>query len=148
MEAPTDLRCDRLAAAVDELVWHTATLLPACASGYARSRSGIGNSQRAHSVRATPLLTARSTGTGRSQVQVRLGSGTDLDLVEDAAGAVVRDVLDGCRPDEPVARLVAAHGGCRDRAYDALDLVVRDDEHEQRLRQGPRLEHTAPVLVR
>ena len=62
--------------------------------------------------------------------------------------SVVRDVLDGRRPDEPVARLVAAACGGRDRRDDRFGLLVVDDEDEQRLRQEARLEHAPAVLVR
>src|SRR5258708_35032765 len=64
------------------------------------------------------------------------------------AGAVVHDVLDGCRPDEAVARLVAALRCVDDRGDDAVHDRVGDDEDEQRFRQEPRLENAPAVLVR
>ena len=54
----------------------------------------------------------------------------------------------GRRPDDPVARLVAAARGVGDRRDDGLGALVLDDEREQRLRQEPRLEDAPAVLVR
>src|SRR5204863_3106460 len=73
--------------------------------------------------------------------------GTDLRLLQPHSGAVVRHVLDRGRPDEPVARLVAAAGRVRDRVDDRVDDLVGDDERQERLRQEARLEHAPPVLV-
>src|SRR5438034_9639902 len=49
--------------------------------------------------------------------------GTDLHLLQGLARPVVRDVLDGRRPDEAVARLVAEIGraSCRERREVAVD---------------------------
>src|SRR5690348_2452201 len=74
--------------------------------------------------------------------------GTDLHLLECASRAVVDDVVDGARPDDPVAGLVAAARGVDDRGDDAAGDRVADDERELRLRQEARLEDTAAVLVR
>src|SRR3954453_11289780 len=74
--------------------------------------------------------------------------GTDLDPLEPAARAVVRHVADRSRPDETVARLVAAARRVDDRVDDAGREAVLDDERQERLRQEPRLEHAAAVLVR
>src|SRR3954452_25221711 len=53
--------------------------------------------------------------------------GTRLHLLQGHAGPVVSDVLDGGRPDEAVARLVAAAGRVGDRRDDPVRLVVGDD---------------------
>src|SRR5438034_4714985 len=74
--------------------------------------------------------------------------GTDLHLLQGLARPVVRDVLDGRRPDEAVARLVAAPGGVGDRRDRGVRLLVVHDEDEERLRQEAGLEDAAPVLVR
>src|SRR5689334_24801109 len=52
--------------------------------------------------------------------------GIDLSLLQPQRGSVVRDVADRCRPDDPVARLVAAAGRVGDRGDDLLGLLVRD----------------------
>src|SRR5262245_18870183 len=67
--------------------------------------------------------------------------GIDLDLLQAQRRAVVGDVAGGGRPDDPVARLVAAPGGVGDRGHDPLCLLVGDDEDQQRLREKARLEH-------
>src|SRR6476469_778188 len=74
--------------------------------------------------------------------------GTCLHLLQGHPRPVVGDVLDGRRPDEAVARLVAAARGVDDRMHDSVRDVVRDDEDEHRLRQEARLEDAPPVLVR
>src|SRR3954453_5812957 len=74
--------------------------------------------------------------------------GTDLHPLEPAARPVVRDVADRSRPDETVARLVAASRRIDDRVDDPGREVILDDERQERLRQEPRLEHAAAVLVR
>src|SRR4051812_44755062 len=74
--------------------------------------------------------------------------GTCLHLLQAHPGPVVGDVLDGRRPDDPVARLVAAARGVGDRPHDPVDDLLGDDEDEQRLRQEARLEHAPAVLVR
>src|SRR3954454_22078075 len=74
--------------------------------------------------------------------------GTRLHLLQAHPGSVVGDVLDRCRTGDPVAGLVAAACGVGDRVHDAVDDLLGDDEHEQRLRQEARLEHAPPVLVR
>src|SRR5436305_5168261 len=74
--------------------------------------------------------------------------GTDLHPLEPAARAIVRDVADRSRPDETVARLVAASRRIDDRVDDAAREVILDDERQERLRQEPRLEHAAAILVR
>src|ERR1043166_1508296 len=66
--------------------------------------------------------------------------GTDFHLLEVQTRPVVRDPLDGREPDEPVAPPVAAARRVDDRRDDGAGLLVRDDEHEHRLRQEPRLE--------
>src|SRR4051794_21747195 len=71
----------------------------------------------------------------------------DIEFLQWCAGAVVHDVGDGRHPAEAVARLVAAPRGVDDGGDHAVDDVVADDEHEQRLRQEARLEHTPAVLV-
>src|SRR3954452_15545480 len=73
--------------------------------------------------------------------------GTDPHLPEQQPRAVVRHVLDRSRPDEAVARFVAGARRVDDRRDHLLRAVVVDDERQQRLRQEPRLEHGAPVLV-
>src|SRR5437762_1306136 len=60
-------------------------------------------------------------------------SGIQLHLLEGASGPVVPDVLDGARPDDPVARLVAAPRGVDDRVDERFREVVPHDEDEQRL---------------
>src|SRR5881397_2855502 len=65
--------------------------------------------------------------------------GIDLHLLQLLAGPVVRDVVDGARPDDPVAGFVAAARRLGDR--------VLDDEREHRLRQEARLEHPAAIFV-
>ena len=62
--------------------------------------------------------------------------------------AVVDDVRDGRGPAEAVAGGVAGAGGVGDRGNDPIGERVVDDEGEERLRQEPRLERAAPVLVR
>src|ERR1041384_1353632 len=73
--------------------------------------------------------------------------GTDFHLLERAPRPVGRDVPDGARPDDPVARLVAAARRVDDRRDDLLADPVRHDEHEHRLRQEARLEDASAVLV-
>src|SRR5437868_2315409 len=73
--------------------------------------------------------------------------GIDLHLLQALARPVVCDVLDGARPHDPVARLVAASRGVGDRLDRRLGPVVLDDEDEQRLGQEARLEDAPPVLV-
>src|SRR5438128_12652271 len=65
--------------------------------------------------------------------------GIDLHLPEAQPGPVVGDGVHRHRPDEPVARRVAAPGGVRDRRGDGLRELVLHDEREQRLRQEARL---------
>src|SRR4051794_38895628 len=60
----------------------------------------------------------------------------------------MRDVVDGRRPDKPVARFVAADRSCGDCIDDSLRLGVVDDEDEKRLREKARLEDATAVLVR
>src|SRR5215217_1109264 len=74
--------------------------------------------------------------------------GTRLHLLQGHPRPVVSDVLDGRRPDEPVARLVAAARGVDDRVHDVVRDLVGDDEDQHRLRQEARLEDAPPVLVR
>src|SRR4051794_33764664 len=74
--------------------------------------------------------------------------GTDPHLPQPHPGPVVRDVADGGRPDEAVARLVARARRVDDRRDHLLRPVVVDDERQVRLGQEPRLEDAAPVLVR
>src|SRR5438067_12069211 len=59
--------------------------------------------------------------------------GKGLDLLEAQGCSVVRDVPDRARPDDPVARLVAAARRVGDRRHDPIGLLVRDDEDQQRL---------------
>ena len=73
---------------------------------------------------------------------------TLLHRLEPHAGAVVRDVSDVGRPDDPVARLVAAAGRVGDRVDDRARDLVGDDEGQQSFRQEPGLEDPSPVLVR
>src|SRR6266571_8336336 len=61
--------------------------------------------------------------------------GTDFHLLQASARSAVRYVVDRARPDDPVARLVAAPRGVRDRAHDRLRDRGVGDEDEQRLRQ-------------
>src|SRR5689334_18000551 len=61
--------------------------------------------------------------------------GIDLDLLQAQRGAVVGDVADRRRPDDPVARFVAAAGRVGDRGHDSLGLLGGDHEDQQRLRQ-------------
>src|SRR5438445_6907813 len=74
--------------------------------------------------------------------------GTDLYLLQLESSSVVKHVSDRCRPNEAVARLVAASCRIDDCRYRAVHEVVGDDERQQRLRQEARLEHAPPVLVR
>src|SRR4051794_36560691 len=74
--------------------------------------------------------------------------GTDLHLPEFPSGPVVADALDRRRPDDPVTRLVTGAGRVDDRAHHSLRPVGGDDEDEHCLRQEPRLEDPAAVLVR
>src|SRR5438128_5707905 len=74
--------------------------------------------------------------------------GTDLHLPESPSRPVVADALDGRPPDDSVARLVARARCVHDRVHDRVGHVGRDDEDEHRLRQEPRLEDAAAVLVR
>src|SRR5438477_1509843 len=60
---------------------------------------------------------------------------TDFHLLQALARAVVHDVGHGRRPDDPVARLVAAPGRVDDGSHDLLADLVLDDEDEHRLRQ-------------
>src|SRR4051812_19227807 len=78
----------------------------------------------------------------------RSWSDTELHLLQAAAGAVVRDLPHRRRPADPVAALVPAPGRVDDRLEHGVHELVRDDEDEQRLRQEPRLEDAAAVLVR
>src|SRR5438132_4101861 len=73
---------------------------------------------------------------------------TDLHLLQAPARSVVRDVADGRRPDQAVAGFVPAARRVDDRFDDRGGETVLDDERQERLRQEPRLEHAAPVLVR
>src|SRR3954469_2770619 len=72
----------------------------------------------------------------------------DIELLQRCSGAVVHDIADGRDPTEAVTRLVAAARGVDDCPGHDIDDVVGDDEHEQRLRQEPRLEDAPAVLVR
>src|SRR5579885_3551078 len=72
----------------------------------------------------------------------------ELHLLEPAARPMMSDAPHGRDPAQAVARLVAASGGVGDRLDDIVDHLVGDDEDEHRLRQEPRLEDAAPVLVR
>src|SRR5262252_8721920 len=56
--------------------------------------------------------------------------GTDPHLLQAQSGPVVRDVRDGARPDEAVARLVARARRVDDRRDDLLRAVVVDDERQ------------------
>src|SRR5947209_7390851 len=73
---------------------------------------------------------------------------TRLHLLERHPGAVVDDVRDLRLPAQTVARLVPAPGGVGDRVLDRVGDLVADEERQKRLRQEPRLEHAASVLVR
>src|SRR5580765_150611 len=73
--------------------------------------------------------------------------GIDCRLLQARSGPVVRDVRGRAGPHEPVARLVAAARRVHDRRDDLVDDRVGHDEDEQRLRQEPRLEDAAAVLV-
>src|SRR6267378_4280547 len=72
----------------------------------------------------------------------------DIEFLQWCAGAVVHDVVDGGDPAEAVARLVTAARRVDDGRDHVVDDLVRDDEDEHRLRQEPRLEDPAAVLVR
>src|ERR1041384_1794361 len=74
--------------------------------------------------------------------------GTDFHLLQALARPVVSHVSALRRPDQPLARLVAAARGRDDRRDDRIGLVVGDDEDENGLRQEPRLEDAAAILVR
>src|SRR6266571_6671548 len=74
--------------------------------------------------------------------------GTDFHLLQALARSVVCDVFDRRRPDQPIARFVAAARGGGDRRDDRLGLLVGDEEDEQRLRQESRLEDPPAVFVR
>src|SRR5207245_1107612 len=73
---------------------------------------------------------------------------TGSSLVQARARSAVHDVLDPARPDQAVARLVAAPCRVDDRVNDRLRDPVLDDEREHGLRQEPRLEEPPAVLVR
>src|SRR5436309_14497272 len=62
--------------------------------------------------------------------------GTDFHLLQALARPVVSDLSDRRRPDQPVARLVAAARGRDYRRDDRVRPVVRYDEYEHRLRQA------------
>src|SRR5581483_8168230 len=72
----------------------------------------------------------------------------ELHLLEPAARPMMSDAPYGRDPAQAVTRLVAAAGGVDDRLDDVVDHLVGHDEDEHRLRQEPRLEDTAAVLVR
>src|SRR5438105_15821286 len=74
--------------------------------------------------------------------------GIDLALPEPQARPVVRDSVDRARPDEAVARLIAAARRVGDRRGDRVGELVLDDERQQRLGQEARLEDASAVLVR
>src|SRR5579859_4002532 len=73
--------------------------------------------------------------------------GIDLRLLQGLARSVMRDVADGARPDDPVARLVAAACRVGNRVHHRVGDRVVNDEREHRLRQEARLEDPAAVLV-
>src|SRR3954467_10053051 len=52
---------------------------------------------------------------------------TGLHLLQGRSGPVVHDVLDGGRPDQAVAGLVAAARRVRDRRDDVVGLLIGDD---------------------
>src|SRR6516165_10521484 len=54
--------------------------------------------------------------------------GTDLHLLQPQGRSVVSDVPGGRRPDDPVARLVAAARRVGDRCHHPFCLLVGDDE--------------------
>src|SRR5712691_189691 len=60
---------------------------------------------------------------------------TDFHLLELESGSVVGHVRDAGRPDDSVARLVAAPRRVDDRRDDAVRDLLRDDEDQHRLRQ-------------
>src|SRR3954453_18123997 len=74
--------------------------------------------------------------------------GTDTDLLQLRPRPVVGRVRDLRGPAEAVPRLVAAPRRVDDRVDDERRQTVIDDEDPQRLRQEPRLEDPAAVLVR
>src|SRR5437868_6063352 len=73
--------------------------------------------------------------------------GIDLHLLQLPVRPVVGHVVDGSRPDDPVAGLVAAACRIGDRAHDRVGDGVVDDEREHRLRQETRLEDAAAIFV-
>src|SRR5262245_33339235 len=73
---------------------------------------------------------------------------TDLHLLQPQTGGVGHDVLDGRAPHETVAGLVPAACRVRDRGLDGPGDFVPNEEGQDGLRQEPRLEHAAAVLVR
>src|SRR5689334_10252509 len=123
------------------------TFLPAmCPAFFIRVRPASRNAKPAcMNITSTAVTTTQIVDAAISR---SLFLGIDLHLLERTAGAVVQDVEDGRRPHEPVARLVAAPRGVRDRGGDAFGDLVVHDEDEQRLREEPRLEHAAAILVR
>src|SRR3954470_19956357 len=74
--------------------------------------------------------------------------GTEVHLLEPSGRPRVGDVLDRCRPDDPVAGFAAAPGGVRNRRGDRLRLRLVRDKDEQCFREKPGLEHAPAVLVR
>src|SRR5581483_4786018 len=61
--------------------------------------------------------------------------GNDVHLLESPCRPVVGHIRGGGRPDDPVARLVAAARRVDDRGDDVAGLLVLDHEDEERLRQ-------------
>src|ERR1700704_5207400 len=77
-------------------------------------------------ITSTAVMTTQivDAATSRSCLDIR------LHLLQACPGPVVHDVLDGRRPAEPVARLVAAARGVDDRVDHVIDDGVGHHEHE------------------
>src|SRR6478609_2145448 len=98
------------------------TFLPAmCAAFFIRVRPASRNAKPA---------CMNMTRTAVTTTQIVLAAmrrswflGIDLGLLQAQCSAVVRDLADRRRPDDPVARLVAGPGRVGDRGHDSLGLL-------------------------
>src|SRR6516165_1297810 len=102
------------------------TFLPAmCAAFFIRQRPASRRAKPAcrNRTRTAVITTQIVLAAMRSSVLRAKG----LDLLQAQRRAVVGHVPDRRRPDDPVARLVAAPRRVRDRRHHGLGLLVRDD---------------------
>src|SRR6185312_8419331 len=110
------------------------TFLPAmCAAFFIRVRPASRNAKPA--CMNITRIAATTTQMVLAAIRSSWLLGNEVHLLELLGGAVMRDVRDGRRPDDPVAGLVAAARGVDDRVDDFVRLQVVDDEDEQRLRE-------------